>query len=256
MNIHPVARLFPPMSESQYGALRDDIRDNGQREAITLWRGQVIDGLHRARACDELGFVPMTREWESEEEGLTGYVVSLNLHRRHLDESQRAMVAEKVTRNLTEAATARESARRGGPPVLINTGGRMPREESARLFNVGTTTIGKARVVRERGIPELAEAVERGEIAVNPAAKIAELPAHEQRAALAEPRTHKRHLNKHPTLGAMERVNRTVETFANLSDVLVETMPQMNGDKRRSGWAASLREVRTILTRFIERCEK
>ena len=38
---------------------------------------------------------PTFREW-SGEGSLVAFVVSLNLHRRHLDESQRAMVAAKI----------------------------------------------------------------------------------------------------------------------------------------------------------------
>ena len=96
MNIHLVADIFPRMSSAEFGALRDDIKTNGQREPIWTWRGQVIDGRHRAQACDELGIGTLSREYEGDEASLVGFVVSLNLHRRHLDESQRALVAAKL----------------------------------------------------------------------------------------------------------------------------------------------------------------
>ena len=56
----------------------------------------MIDGRHRARVCSDLGVEPTVREYEGEESSLVAFVVSLNLHRRHLDESQRAMVAAKL----------------------------------------------------------------------------------------------------------------------------------------------------------------
>lgn len=245
MNVHPIARLFPPMSDAQYAALRDDIRENGQREPITLWQGQVIDGLHRARACDELGIAPVTREWEGEESGLTAYVVSLNLHRRHLSESQRAMVAEKIT--------AKGFSRK---PEDRAENGLMSMSESAKLLNVGRTSVAVAREVRRDAVSEVVAAVEGGNLGVYRAAQIAKLPAAEQRAALATPRAHNPHLNKHPTKGIAERIHRTVESMVNMADILSEALPSMNGDKRRSEWATSLRDVRTTLTRFITECER
>src|SRR4051812_33570712 len=95
------------MDAEQFAALKHDIGMYGQREPITLHQGAVIDGLHRLRACDELGREPVVREWDGVGD-LTAYVVSLNLSRRHLNTSQRAMVAGKIAN--------RHGA--GRPPVI------------------------------------------------------------------------------------------------------------------------------------------
>lgn len=44
--IHEVADIFPPMSVDDFRALKEDIREHGQREPITLWDNEVIDGRH------------------------------------------------------------------------------------------------------------------------------------------------------------------------------------------------------------------
>jgi ParB-like chromosome segregation protein Spo0J len=248
VKIHAVAHLFPPMSEAQYAALRDDIQENGQREPITLWRGQIIDGSHRARACQELNREPMVREWSGDESALIGYVVSLNLHRRHLNESQRAMVAAKITRDNVERQAARS------PIGVLD--GKVSQDEASRILNVSQMSITRARAVKARGIPELVEAVEAGDVSVARAAAVASLPVEQQRQVMEAPQPRNPHLNKHPTKGAMERVDRAVESLGNLSEVLVEVLPQMNGDKRRPVWASRLRDVRTTLTRFIVECER
>ena len=93
---HPLAELFPMMEGEQFAGLVSDIRENGLREAIVLHEGKILDGRNRYAACVEVGVEPMTREWDQRGDALS-YVVSKNLSRRHLDESQRAIVAAKIT---------------------------------------------------------------------------------------------------------------------------------------------------------------
>jgi N6-adenosine-specific RNA methylase IME4 len=110
--IHPLAELFPPLDGAAFAALKADIAANGLQENITLWRGAVIDGRNRFRALVELGEVTPdgkpTRddrfmfqyfsEWSRSypETDLVAFVVSKNLHRRHLSESQRAVIAARL----------------------------------------------------------------------------------------------------------------------------------------------------------------
>ncbi len=141
--IHPVADIFPRMSASEYEALRDDIARNGLIEPVWTWRGQVIDGRHRARACGELGIVCEAREYEGAETTLTQFVVSLNLHRRHLDESQRAMVAARLA-NLP----------RGRPEENASIEA-ITQTQAADLLNVSRPSVQRAREVLDRGAPDL-----------------------------------------------------------------------------------------------------
>lgn len=98
MKAHAVAEIFPAMGDTEYQALKTDISQHGVREPIWTWRGQIIDGRHRQRACVDLGMECPTREYSGDETTLVSFVVSLNLKRRHLDESQRAMVAAAIAR--------------------------------------------------------------------------------------------------------------------------------------------------------------
>lgn len=166
--IHPVADIFPRMTAAEYSALRDDIKANGQREPIWVFDGQIIDGRHRAQACEEIGIEPAVREYDGDESGLVGFVVSLNLHRRHLDESQRAMVAGKLA-NLPAHRPA------GSAPI-----GAVTQDSAAELLNVGRRSVQRAREVLDNGAPELVAAVERGEVSVSAAASVAEAPKDRQ----------------------------------------------------------------------------
>lgn len=171
MRVHPVADIFPRMTAAEYAALRDDIKANGQREPIWVFDGQIIDGRHRAQACEEIGIEPAVREYDGDESGLVGFVVSLNLHRRHLDESQRALVGKRLS-SMSHGGD-RRSDQAANLPVVTQS-------EAARLMNVSERSIRSAGQVLDHGAPELVAAVERGEVSVSAAASVAEAPKERQ----------------------------------------------------------------------------
>jgi len=141
MENHPAASLFPLMVDDEYRALMDDIRLNGQREPIIVAEGKVLDGRNRLRACEELGIAPLTRQWQPTRDGLAiDYVVSMNLHRRHLTASQRAAVAYNLLPWYESEAKKRQIAAQN------NEAGRAVREIIPELVE-GRATEHAARKV-------------------------------------------------------------------------------------------------------------
>lgn len=93
---HEVANIFPLLQGEEFEELKADIAANGLREPIWLHSdGRIIDGRNRHRACIETGTPPKFRTWDGSG-SLVAFVVSMNLKRRHLTSSQRAMVALAV----------------------------------------------------------------------------------------------------------------------------------------------------------------
>ena len=170
--LHEVARLFPPMTQAEFEALKEDIGRHGLREPITTSEGEIVDGIHRDRACRELGIEPRYVEW-SGEGSLVDFVVGRNLHRRHLTESQRAMVAARIA-NLA-----------GGRPAKTARKEAVSEAEAAARMKVGRSSVQKAKQVLGRGDPGLVAAVERDEVSVSAAARVAELGREEQAEVVA-----------------------------------------------------------------------
>lgn len=171
LEFHPLANIFPIIEGDEFNGLVEDIRAHGVREPIWLYDGQIIDGRNRYRASDIAGVDCPLREYMGDDP--VSFVVSLNLKRRHLTESQRAMVAAKL-------ATLGQGARTDLSPI-----GEMSQQRAADALNVGKRSVERAREVLNEGATELVDAVERGAVSVSAAADIAQKPKDEQREIVA-----------------------------------------------------------------------
>jgi N6-adenosine-specific RNA methylase IME4 len=170
---HPLANLFPLLEGPDFDELVDDIRGNGLIEPIVVLEDRILDGRNRYRACLAAGVEPTFRPFLGDDP--LAYVVSLNLKRRHLSESQRAMVAAKLA-TLPHGANQWRTGQLAAPPT---------QEEAAALLNIGERSVRRAAEVRDHGVPELRHAVEQGTISVTAAADIATQPLDEQREIVA-----------------------------------------------------------------------
>lgn len=178
---HPAAELFPLIEGAEFQALVEDIRKHGLRDAIITFNGQILDGRNRYRACQEAKREPRFEEW-SEDGDVVEYVVSKNLHRRHLNESQRAMIAAKLP-SLSKGDVATQL---GGVEIStpLFTG-----KQAAQMLNVDRSTVQYAKVVQREGTEDEVRAVERGEAAVSTIARqiMAKRPPEERKKLRDEP---------------------------------------------------------------------
>jgi len=151
--VHPFAAIFPEMTGDEFATLVTDIRANGLHEPIDLYEDKTLDGRNRDRACADLGIVPMYRNFTGSEAEAQAYVISKNLHRRHLNESQRAYVAAQF-------AQLRKGDNQHAPI------GALAQSEAATLMHVSRRSVQRATIVRDHGTPEEKATVERGEQSV------------------------------------------------------------------------------------------
>ena len=95
IEFHPLADIFPPMEGADFEALVVDIKVNGLHEPIVIHEGKIPDGRNRYRACVAAGIEYALTLYRGDDPA--GFVVSANIHRRHLTQKQRRdFVAELV----------------------------------------------------------------------------------------------------------------------------------------------------------------
>ncbi len=168
MKPHPAADIFPMIDGEAFDAMVSDMRAHGLIHPIVMLDGKVLDGRNRLRACYAANVTPKFVQYTGKDP--LGYVVSANLARRHLDASQRAMVAARV-----REASANLRSSIGKKSEVVGS-----------AMNVSARSVDNAAKVLEHGAAATIKAVEAGELAVSRAAKIADLPKMEQRAAVKE----------------------------------------------------------------------
>jgi ParB-like chromosome segregation protein Spo0J len=173
---HEYADKFPMLAEPELKELADDIKKNGLLEPIRIYQDKILDGRNRYAACKLAGVTPRLVIFSGTDEEAMAFVVSENLSRRHLNESQRAMIAadfatmkvgrqrqpqEKPERTDTAPVNAEEKPVAEKPKALSS-------KQAAKMMNVGRDSVQKAKVLKKTA-PEKAKEVSDGKKSLNQA---------------------------------------------------------------------------------------
>ena len=198
LRAHPAADCFPLMNDAELEALAADIGANGCRVPVSISDDLLLDGRNRALACERAG-VPVP--WETlpavgaRDASLA--VTSLNLQRRHMDDSQRAMAAAKLANlgagrppaaGIDEAAAEADETADSDKGRLVRPNGEtaprgaVSQEAAAELMKVSRRSTQRAAAIKND--PDLAPAVERGQVTVADAYRVRDEPAEVKRRAI------------------------------------------------------------------------
>ena len=190
---HRLANIFPMIADDAYPDFKADIEAHGLADQIVLLDGRILDGRNRYRALCDLGWEHHDHHYVTfgelvKEKGLNmsplDYVVSKNMARRHLSESQRSMSAAR-------AATMRQGERNDidtlpmDPEPSANLR-KVSAGEAADMFAVSERSVNSANVILKQGIEELQGLVDQGQVAVSVAEEIARMSEEIQREIIAE----------------------------------------------------------------------
>lgn len=260
--VNQMSAASPDMNDSESTALQESIKRLGQLVPIVMWRGEVIDGRKRLAACRTLGIEPVMMHIPDDATA-TDYAVALNLLRTQYSAAQRAMYAA------TLVTLAKGSNQHGDKEDVLNrTSSRVSRLEAAALVDVRPARVSDAQVIRRKGVPELVNAVERGELPLQAAAQIARtVPVAEQDALVRRAVAAKGSAKKLPpgTLApkapykALPKRDATVvigKCLANIEaacDVLEQYGANVSINGEREQWLATLDTIAGSLRRFRRR---
>lgn len=160
LELHPLCTLFPRITGAEFEALVADIKANGLREPIIIHDGMILDGGNRYRACIEAGVEPAVMKFGGG--NLVSYVLSANLHRRHLSAMQSAAIVASA-QDWANAQTvggngSNQHKRQSGKSTELQTvASRQAQSGASDKTQRMADKIAKAD-------PELAKALGRGEV--------------------------------------------------------------------------------------------
>lgn len=172
--LHPLCTLFPRVEGAEFDALVSDIRANGLRQPIVLHGGMILDGGNRYRACQKAGVEPEFINFDGD--NIVSFVLSANLHRRHLSAGQQAAIVASA-QDWAKAQT------HGGLRASVHVNTCLQTTEQ-RAAQSGASVMTQRRADKvAKADPELAKKVAHGEVSLPKAVQQVE-----QMAGKAEPK--------------------------------------------------------------------
>jgi hypothetical protein len=168
-------RRIPKLRSDELELLRKSLLEDGCLEPITTWpvKGDdiIIDGHNRFRICEKEGVTFTTNriEFDSRDEALL-WIDRHQLGRRNLNDTQRTVIANRVTERLVAINKKSRTTSANSDHVLDKASKTNTREQVAKEANV---PVRKLREVQEvvRKAPELEEKLLSGEVSLITARK-------------------------------------------------------------------------------------
>ena len=152
LKYHEIADLFPLIEGDEFQLLCDDIKKEGLNHPVILLDDEILDGRNRYRACIEVGIEPRYEQFKGDDP--LAFVLSENLHRRHLTASQRAALAAEVA-NMTQSDAGKQYGR--GQDSSGNFTEAISNTKASGLFQVGEKYIREAKAIKENYPGKFAE---------------------------------------------------------------------------------------------------
>lgn len=183
---HPYACIIEFGAGIDLDSMAAQMREHGydESEPIVLWQSDpkqpllILSGRHRHAAAIMAEVMPAFRVLEGDDAKAQAFALK-DVHRRHLNESQRALIAARLSTNTRGGD--RRSDQRANLPFDTTT-----QEQAASTMGVSETLVKAAAKVDAKGTPALVKAVADGTLKASDAASVADLPKSQQNAAVQD----------------------------------------------------------------------
>jgi len=239
--IHPAALLFPELPADELKDLADDIKKNGQMYRIIVQDGKILDGRNRLKACKLAGVEPeFTRPVDRVDP--LDFVLSSNLHRRHLTPAQRREVIAAVLKQRPEKSD-RHVAKQTKTSDKTVAAVREKLEASAEI----------PRMEKRQDAKGVERPSRNGPAAKQPTERAAERTADAPKSSKEYPKYPVSNaVNRwvHEAIDGIKAIEENHGRFAELAD-----KPEAWDPQRRDGIAAGLACVRMEVSALLDRLE-
>lgn len=239
--VHPAADLFPYIKDIEFSELCESINAHGlEQDIIITHDNKLLDGRNRLKACYLTGQMPsFNRLSEDYASDYIGYVVRLNLQRRHLTASERAVIANEALVLYEEQAKERQRQYHGNqydkkesglvekiPPVLNDKKliekieqaqeeqqqeGKKARDQAASDFGVNPRYIQDAKKVKKEA-PQVYEKVKSGEMSIPQAVKTVKQEAQKPKEYITLTQWEAEKMASVPLIESAKQFNRQSDT--------------------------------------------
>jgi hypothetical protein len=160
--IHPAAELLPLMSEAQLRELGEDIKKNGLRAPICTYRGALLDGRNRLDAMEFVGIDVLNAQGDNFAHGIHvhaahpvrddpyDFVLSANIHRRHLTSEQKRDLIAKVIKAKPELSNRQVAAKTAtSHPFVGKVRGKLEQSGDVETVSTSIDTRGRKQPARK-----------------------------------------------------------------------------------------------------------
>ena len=167
--VHPAADIFPMMSEAELRELGEDIKKNGLKEPVTVLYGEgdevLLDGRNRLDAMELVGLSPI-RDGQLAPAFFTAhradgariggnpysFVLSANIHRRHLTaEKKRELIAKVIAANPEKSDRQIAAETKTSHPTVARVRDTLEQAGDVEKVSTRTDTKGRAQPAHKSG---------------------------------------------------------------------------------------------------------
>jgi hypothetical protein len=257
--LHPLCTLFPRLEGVEFRSLCNDIRESGLRNPIVIHDGMILDGGNRYRACVEAGIEPSFQQFDGG--NLVSFVLSANLHRRHMSTGQQAAIVSS-TQDWASAQPAYRPCKAGNVTGLSTVADRMAQSGASDKTQRMADKVAKSD-------PGLARQVAHGEISLPKAA--AAITGNSSKSKLAEQEAKKEIIREMAddfnAIDELEKANKEIVSLVKIFeandqlDSAVKEVRRLNAlvtilEERNRGMMNEANEAKRLARSWKNKCEK
>ena len=212
--------LIPPLRESEYTQLEQNILSEGIREPILIWNGTIIDGHNRYSIAKKHGLNFAVKEMQFDnKDAAIGWMIYNQFGRRNLSAYDRSLLALKLKPIIAAKAKknlATHTAKGYQPCQISDKAVVDTKKELANVAGVSHDTLTKVAKIEQAATPEIKDALKTGKISIN--------SAYQKITGKKKAQAHKKSVNEAATIDSLrkelEKARLEIEGWKDANNIL------------------------------------